>query len=73
MLERVERRSTKIIHKLRDVSCEMRLRECGLTTLETRRSRGHKIKVLKIVYGYDYTDRSTCSRLRKIEGLEDMK
>ena len=27
----------EIIHKLRNISYEMRLKECGLTTLETRR------------------------------------
>ena len=30
----------KIIQKLRNISYEMRLKECGLTTLETRRLRG---------------------------------
>ena len=35
MLERVQMRATKMIPKL-----EMRLKECGLTTLETRRLRG---------------------------------
>ena len=34
MLERVQRRETRIIHKLRDISYEMRLKECGLTTHE---------------------------------------
>ena len=33
MLERVQRRATKIIQKLRDISYEMRLKECGLITL----------------------------------------
>ena len=37
MLERVQRRATKMIPKLRNISYEMRLKECGLTTLETRR------------------------------------
>ena len=37
MLERVQRRATKMIPKLRDISYEMHLRECGLTTLETQR------------------------------------
>ena len=34
-----QRRATKIIQKLRNISYEMRLKECGLTTLETRRLR----------------------------------
>ena len=36
MLKRVQRRATKMIQKLRNISYEMRLTECGLTTLETR-------------------------------------
>ena len=35
MLEIVQRRATKMIPKLGNISYEMRLKECGLTTLET--------------------------------------
>ena len=35
-LERIRRRATKIIRELRDLSYEERVKECGLTTLETR-------------------------------------
>ena len=45
MLERVQRRATKMIPKLRNISYEMRLKKCGLTTLETRRLRGDQIEV----------------------------
>ena len=38
--------------KLRDISYEMRVKECGLTTLETRRLRGNHIEVFKILNGY---------------------
>ena len=58
MLERVQRRSTKIIQKLRNISYEMRLKECGLTTLETRRLRGDQIEVFKILNGYENIDRN---------------
>ena len=34
-----------MIQKLRNVSYGMRLKECGLTTLETRRLRGDQIEV----------------------------
>jgi len=39
MLERVQRRATKMIPKLRNITYEMHLKECGLTTLGTRRLR----------------------------------
>ena len=39
-LERIQKRATKIIPQLRDLSYEVRLKECGLTPLETRRLRG---------------------------------
>ena len=59
MLERVQRRATKIIPKLRNISYEMHLKECGLTTLETRRLRGDQIAVFRILNGYENIDRNT--------------
>ena len=58
MLERVQRRATTIIPKLRNISYEMRLKECGFTTLETRRLRDDQIEVFKILNGYDNIDRN---------------
>ena len=58
MLERVQRRATKMIPKLRNISYEMHLKECGLTTLETRRLRGDQIEVFKILNGYENIDRN---------------
>ena len=40
MLEQNKRRDTKLIPGLRDLRYEDRLKECGMTTLETRRLRG---------------------------------
>ena len=58
MLERVQRRATKIIQKLRNISYEMRLKECGLTTLETRRLRGDQIEVFNILNDYEHIDKN---------------
>ena len=56
MLEKIQRRATKIIPGLRDLTYEERLKECGLTTLETRRLRGAQIEVFKILNGYENID-----------------
>ena len=44
-VERIKRRATKMIPELRDLSYDVRLKECDLTTLETRRIRGDQIEV----------------------------
>ena len=56
MLEKIQRRATKLIPGLRDLRYEERLKECGLTTLETRRLRGDQIEVFKILNGYENMD-----------------
>ena len=53
MVEKIQRRAIKLIPGLRDFRCEERLKECGLTTLETRRLRGDQIEVFKIINGYE--------------------
>ena len=72
VLERVQRRATKMTQKLRNINYEMRLNECGLTKLETRRLRDQN-EVVKILNGYENIDRNSFSRSRKREGLEDME
>ena len=52
MLERVQRRATKMIPKFRGISYEISLTECGLTTLQTRRLREDQIEVFKILNEY---------------------
>ena len=49
-----------MIQKLWNISYEMRLTECGLTTLETRRLREDQIEVIKILNGYENIDRNIC-------------
>ena len=51
MIEKIQRGATKLISGLRDLSCEDRLRECGLTTREARRLRGGQIEVFMILNG----------------------
>ena len=70
MLERVQSRATIMIQKPRNISYETRLKECGLTTLETRRLRGDQIEVLKLLNGYEHIDRHIFfSRSKTREGL----
>ena len=56
MLEQIQRRATKLIPGLIYLTYEERLKECGLTTLETRRLRGDNIEVFKILNGYENID-----------------
>ena len=67
MLEKIQRRATKLIPGLRDLTCEERLNECGLTTPKTRRLRGDQIEVFKILNGYENVDANIFfSKLRKV-------
>ena len=53
-LDTIQRRATKLIPELRDLTYEERLKEYGLTTLE--RLRGDQIEVFKILNGYENID-----------------
>ena len=66
-------RAAKTIQNIRNISYEMRLKECGLTALETRKLRRDQTEVFKILIEYNNIDRNIISRLRKGEGLEDME
>lgn len=53
ILERVQRRATKMVKKLKSKQYEERLQAIGLTNLEDRRVRGDLIQMYKIVYGIE--------------------
>ena len=65
MLDKIQRRATKRIPGLRDLSYEERLKECGLTTLETRRLRGDQIEVFKILKGYENIDSNIFFKIKE--------
>ena len=71
-LERVQRKITKMIPRLRNISYEERLKELNLFSLSKRRMRGDLIEVFKIFKGFDNinaedyltVDRSNITRRR---------
>ena len=53
VLERVQRRATKLIYNIRELDYATRLKVVGLTTLKSRRLRGDMIEVYKILNSLD--------------------
>ena len=71
MLEQIQRRATKLIPELGYLRYEERVRECGLTTLETRRLRGDQIEVFKILNGYENIGYNIFfSKLKEVKQIE---
>jgi ribonucleases P/MRP protein subunit RPP40 len=56
VLERVQRRATKKVPSLKNLSYEQRLRKLKLTTLEARRNRGDLIQTFKLLNHIDDID-----------------
>ena len=55
MLE-VQRRATKMVYGLNDLTYEQRLMRLDITALETRKLRGDLIEAFKIIKGFDKVD-----------------
>ena len=53
LLEKVQRRATKMISEFRHLSYEERLNKLGLISLEKRRVRGDLIQAFKVIKGID--------------------
>ena len=53
ILEKVQRRATKLVEGMQNLEYCDRLRKLGLTTLATRRKRGDLIQMFTIIHGYD--------------------
>ena len=58
-LERVQRRATKIVQKLKHLKYPDRLRALGLPTLEYRRQRADVIETYRIITGIDQCEKDT--------------
>lgn len=58
LLEKVQRRATRMVEGFKDISYEDRLQLLGLTTLQTRRLRGDLIEMFKIIKGMYCIDAS---------------
>ena len=57
-IENVQRRATRIVPELKNLSYEERLQELNLPTLQYRRRRGDVIQMFKIIHGIDEIDSS---------------
>ena len=73
MLERVQRRATKLIKDFGNLEYRERLKRCNLTSLEERRCRGDLIEVFKWMMSKDPEPASKYFILPVKEGLRGHK
>ena len=64
LIESVQRRATKLIYELREMSYDDRLKELGLFKLSARRARGDMITVFKIMNGLMSIDKEKLLTVR---------
>ena len=57
-MKKVQKRMTRMLPDLKNMSYPERLKILGLTTLESHRLRGDLIEIFKIVKGFDNIDRN---------------
>ena len=68
LLEGVQKRATKIVPELRNMTYNKRLERLGLTSLEDRRVRGDMIETYKIMTGKEDISRDTFFKLAPLRG-----
>ena len=64
-IEKVQRRATKMIKEIRNLTYEERLKVCNLTSLENRRKRYDLIETFKIMKNFSKIDAAKLFKMRK--------